>query len=178
MSLLGGGWTVIQRRVDDSVDFERDMAEYLSGFGHFNGNFWLGLQKIKRITDMGTHELYIGLENFFSATRWARYSTFSLGSAASDYPLVIGAYNESSDAEDSLTFHNGIPFSTKDDDNDSNENENCAQLDKGGWWYKNCYEANLNGIRFNSPSSNREGMRWIKWIPTSLKTSVIAVRHT
>lgn len=178
MSLLGGGWTVIQRRVDDSVDFDRDMADYLRGFGHFNGNFWLGLQKIKRITDMGTHELYIGLENFFSATTWARYSTFSLGSAASDYPLVIGIYNGSSTAGDALDYHRNAPFSTRDDDNDADQNDHCAQDSKGGWWYKSCYEANLNGIRFNSPSSSEEGMIWTRWIPTSLRTSVIAVRHT
>ena len=176
MSLLGGGWTVIQRRIDDSVTFERNMVEYLNGFGHFNGNFWLGLEKIKRITDMGTHELYIGLENFQSATRWARYSTFRLGSAASDYPLNVGTYDGT--AADALGFHNGQAFSTKDDDNDSHQDDHCSQLYKGGWWYNNCYLANLNGIRFNSASSSLEGIRWTTWQENSLKTSVIAVRHT
>ena len=176
MSLLGGGWTVIQRRIDDSVTFERNMVEYLNGFGHFNGNFWLGLEKIKRITDMGTHELYIGLENFQSATRWARYSTFRLGSAASDYPLNVGTYDGT--AADALGFHNGQAFSTKDDDNDSHQDDHCSQLYKGGWWYNDCYLANLNGIRFNSASSSLEGIRWTTWQENSLKTSVIAVRHT
>ena len=46
METDGGGWTVIQRRVDGSVDFDRDWIGYENGFGNLVFDFWLGLSKI------------------------------------------------------------------------------------------------------------------------------------
>ena len=36
------GWTVIQRRVDDSVDFYRGWTSYVNGFGELANNYWIG----------------------------------------------------------------------------------------------------------------------------------------
>ena len=44
MSKLDGvdnGWTVIQRRVNNSVDFNKYWEDYAIGFGDLDGNFWL-----------------------------------------------------------------------------------------------------------------------------------------
>ena len=51
----GGGWTVFQRRLDGCMDFNLGWADYKKGFGDFlNGEFWLGLEKIHRLTQNET----------------------------------------------------------------------------------------------------------------------------
>jgi hypothetical protein len=39
----------------------------------------------------------------------------------------------------------GMQFSTKDNDNDPNNVVNCGERFKGGWWFKSCFHAFLNG---------------------------------
>jgi hypothetical protein len=43
-------------------------------------------------------------------------------------------------AGDSLAYHNGMAFSTKDEDNDVEKATHCAQRYQGGWWYKSCHQ--------------------------------------
>ena len=52
---------------------------------------------------------------------------------------------------DSLSYHNGMQFSTKDTDNDKNS-ENCAASYHGAWCYNSCHASSLNGEYLNTPA--------------------------
>ncbi|RXN36615.1 tenascin-like isoform X3 [Labeo rohita] len=59
-----------------------------------------------------------------------------------------------------MTYHNGRPFSTRDRDPQPFITR-CAMSYRGGWWYKNCHEANLNGL-YNT-KTNHQGVIWTEW---------------
>ena len=50
MEAHGGGWTVLVRRQDGSVDFFRKWADYQAGFGNLTGEFWLGNENLVTLT--------------------------------------------------------------------------------------------------------------------------------
>ncbi|XP_070286430.1 ficolin-2-like [Myotis yumanensis] len=159
MDTDGGGWTVIQRRVDGSVDFYRDWAAYQQGFGSQLGEFWLGNDNIHALTAQGTYELRVDLVDFQGTRYFAKYQSFRVGSEAEKYQLVLGAFAEGN-AGDSLTYHNNSLFSTKDQDNDR-AISNCAQSYQGAWWYYECHLSNLNGHYLGgSHESFANGINW------------------
>ena len=95
MTTSGGGWTVIQRRLDGSVDFHRGWQDYKNGFGHLDGEFWLGLEQIRALTASKFNQLRIDLEDFSGNTRYAIYQNVSIADEANKYRLSIGSYSGS-----------------------------------------------------------------------------------
>ena len=89
----GGGWTVFQKRLDGSVDFYLKWADYKSGFGDLNGEFWLGLDKIHRLTLDNNSMLRVDLEDFEGETRYAEYNLFGVTSEKDKYMLILGDYS-------------------------------------------------------------------------------------
>ena len=68
------------------------------------------------------------------------------------------------DAGDSLAYHNGMMFTTKDKDNDRSSTRNCAATYKGAWWYKDCHRSNLNGLYLRGDNTTfGEGVNWKHW---------------
>ena len=57
------------------------------GFGNLNGEFWLGLDKIHRLTVSGGYKLRIDLEDIHGKTAFAEYSSFSVTSERAKYQL-------------------------------------------------------------------------------------------
>ena len=89
----GGGWTVFQKRRDGSVDFFLGWNDYKNGFGNLNGEFWLGLDKIHRLTVSGGYKLRVDLEDNHGNTAFANYSLFSVTSERAKYQLSLGRYS-------------------------------------------------------------------------------------
>ncbi|XP_007488639.1 angiopoietin-related protein 6 [Monodelphis domestica] len=141
--LEGGGWMVIQRRQDGSVNFFTNWQNYKLGFGRPDGEHWLGLETIHLLTQLRDHELLVLLEDWGGHRAHARYDGFSLEPESDHYRLRLGNYR--GDAGDSLSWHNDKPFSTVDRDRDSYSG-NCALYQRGGWWYHACAHSNLNGV--------------------------------
>ncbi|KAL9961149.1 hypothetical protein ACROYT_G030042 [Oculina patagonica] len=157
----GGGWSVFQKRQDGSVDFYRGWDDYKRGFGNLSGEFWLGLEKIHRLTSSGQYKLRVDLEDFAGNTAYAEYDSFGVASDGDKYQLSVGNY--SGTAGDSLANHNGLPFTTKDQDNDKRSDSNCAVEFIGAWWYNDCYYSNLNGPYHHGKYTGTDSANWHEW---------------
>ena len=153
----GGGWIVLQRRLDGSVDFFLDWNNYKQGFGDFMSEFWLGNENIHKITSQNSH-LLVELKDFDNLTAHASYESFRVGSETEKYVLQVTEF--SGTAGDSMAFHNGMLFSTHDQDNDL-YGSNCAQSYTGAWWYNACHRSNLNG-RYGD-NAHGKGVNWKYW---------------
>ena len=92
MKTSGGGWTVFQHRLDGSIDFYRGWKDYKNGFGILNSEFWLGLDKIHRITNATQNELRIDMEDTSGNTKYAEYDLFAVASEKQKYQLSLGTY--------------------------------------------------------------------------------------
>jgi len=153
----GGGWTVFQRRQDGSVDFYRGWNDYKSGFGQLTAEFWLGNDKIHRLTASRPSSLRVELEDWSGSRVYAKYGRFNVGDEQAQYPLEVGSY--SGTAGDSLAYHNNMAFSTKDKDNDRWGGHCAANYNTGAWWYKSCHHSNLNG-KYLGDKDDRRGAMW------------------
>ena len=89
----GGGWTVFQKRFDGTVDFFRTWDDYRQGFGNLNGEFWLGLDKIYRLTASSSNKLRVDLEDVRGGRAFAEYQSFSVANEEEKYLLILGSYS-------------------------------------------------------------------------------------
>lgn len=164
-----GGWTVIQRRQDGSMDFDQLWQAYEKGFGSLNGEFWLGLEKIHSIAKDGGYILNVKLSDWGGDVASISLP-FRLGGEETKYSLQIQKADAFSTLESSLGTDatSGLPFSTRDQDNDQKTDTNCAKHLSGGWWFSNCGRSNLNGRYFQSPPpkqrhQRKQGIFWKTW---------------
>lgn len=159
METDGGGWTVIQSRMDvKTTDFKKLWTDYEQGFGTMDQaqSFWLGLEKIYKLTKQGIYEIRMEMEKRDGVKAAAIYQDFALDDRMTGYKLKIGAYSYDNapgfvNPGDSFTYHNGGMFTTIDNPsagfNAGVTYIGCGTYAQGGWWYKmtKCYTADLNG---------------------------------
>ncbi|XGW20752.1 hypothetical protein V3C99_004049 [Haemonchus contortus] len=177
MTTAGGGWLVIQRRVNDSDPFwNHSWNEYKNGFGKVGSNttFWLGNEVLHQLTYKDP-KVTLRVEMRGDRTKnsknpkgfwWNNYFKFRVGSEETDYTLerlymdrrkIQG--NASTGWYD-MTRSVGAKFSTVDKINDPRPD--CVTKHKlGGWWLNNCAMASLNGAYEISKSANLHGLFWM-----------------
>ncbi|XP_039877701.1 tenascin-N isoform X3 [Simochromis diagramma] len=173
MDTDGGGWLVLQRRNIGKLDFMKRWRQYIAGFGNLTEEFWIGLDKIYELTNTPTqYELRFDL-GVGSERAYAVYDNFKIAPVKQKFKLTIGKY--SGTAGDAMTYHQGLPWTTIDSDNDI-ALTNCALSHRGAWWYKNCHLANLNGKWGETRHSM--GVNWEPWKGhlTSLDFSEMKIR--
>lgn len=175
MTTSGGGWTVIQKRLDNSTDFYRTWKEYKRGFGIPSRNYWIGNEAIHQLTKNSPQKLLVVLQRFSGEKGHAEYSKFAVSDENSKYKLTLSGY--SGNIGDKFSNHNQMMFSTKNQDNDA-YGGSCAQLYHGGWWYNSCHYTNLNGLYAPSALNDWKYNCWGYWKGNyeALKTTQMMIR--
>ncbi|XP_028581970.2 angiopoietin-related protein 5 [Podarcis muralis] len=198
MDFRGGGWTVIQKRTEGLVEFQRTWSDYLTGFGDLEGEFWLGLRNIFHIANQKTASfmLYVGLEAEDDTYAYASYDSFWLEDEACSFKIHLGRY--SGNAGDAFRGYrkqdnqNTSPFSTFDMDNDGcnpacslqeQPVKSCSNFsEKTGWWFSQCGLANLNGVHRVTRRMLATGIRWETWTvndkPVKIRSVSMKIRRT
>ena len=137
------GWIVIARRIDGTLDFDRNWNDYSLGFGSPISEYWIGNEFLHRFTNSDNcTSLRIDMLDIYGQHWRAEYNSFRIESKESGYRLDV--YGYSGNATDALSYQNGMAFSAKDRDMDTSTTH-CARNYHGGWWFSRCQHANLNG---------------------------------
>nr|KAG5704928.1 hypothetical protein BaRGS_003911 [Batillaria attramentaria] len=123
--------TYVLRRLTAATDFNRTWAEYRDGFGKPEHDHWLGLRRLRELTNSRTYTLRFILKARNGSQAIASYDNFVLGDEAVDFSFTcVPQYNTL--LEDCLTPLLGAGFSTRDQDNDGDADVDCAKLHGAG----------------------------------------------
>ncbi|XP_061316639.1 angiopoietin-2 isoform X2 [Pezoporus occidentalis] len=178
METSGGGWTVIQRREDGSLDFHRTWKEYKMGFGDPAGEYWLGNEFVSQLTNQKRYVLKIHLKDWEGNEAYSLYDHFSLASEEQKYRIYLKGLTGTAGKISSIS-QPGNDFSTKDADNDKCICK-CSQMLTGGWWFDACGPSNLNGMYYPLRQNNNKfnGIKWYYWKGSgySLKATTMMIR--
>ena len=95
------------------------------------------------LTQRGQWEMRVDYQKEDKTWSYFHYNQFSVGSASEEYPLTVGGFTGVGTDLFAHEPHNGMKFSTVDNDNDK-WNSNCAISYKSGWWHNKCYSIDIN----------------------------------
>jgi len=123
-----------------------NLEQFLPGFSNLPGELWIGLDKLHQLTSARSYSLKITMTDYDGKKYTALFEQFQVGQC-DGYVLKVGGFNAAhSTLGDSLTYHNGMKFGTKDRDQDGASSKHCAQEYTSGWWYKYCHLAHPTGL--------------------------------
>lgn len=91
-------WTVILRRTDGSVDFDRIWIDYKVGFGFLSHEVWIGNEKLSYLTNQKKYELVINMTNADGVSCSISYDVFRVSDEFGKYTLTsLGEYSGNAD---------------------------------------------------------------------------------
>ncbi|KAI8504042.1 signaling receptor binding [Branchiostoma belcheri] len=171
----GGGWTVIQRRLNGEVNFNRNWTEYVRGFGYPDTEFWLGLKHLHAFTTAKRYTLRIELYDWDDNMAYAEYDSFKVGSDMQRYKLQVEGYKGTiGDVISGDRYNsNNQPFSTRNYDNAAS----CANYRGGGWWFNQmCGYSNLNGVYYERSDGNFNNRIYWATVAYRIKRTEMKIR--
>jgi len=130
MAKCNGPWTVVQRRDDGSVNFNRSWDEYAEGFGEPDGELWIGNEMLHQLTRDNCTQLRIIIQDLQNNSWYADYEHISIASRDEGYRIDFSGY--SGNASNTLEYQNHMKFSSIDRDLDISKGH-CADEYEGGW---------------------------------------------
>ncbi|KAL2076991.1 hypothetical protein ACEWY4_027408 [Coilia grayii] len=176
METMGGGWMLVQKRHNGSVDFHRTWREYKQGFGGASGEHWLGNSALHRISTSRDYSLLVLLRDADGNEAHSLYAHFHISDEDKNYSLHARGFSGTAGKTSSLT-RSGTMFSTKDRDNDFCSCK-CAQMASGGWWFEACGPSNLNGVYYPGTGVSKvayNSIKWYYWKGPSLRATMTAM---
>lgn len=119
-----------------NVNFTRGWSEYVKGFGHLNGDFWLGLDYIHALSNPPVQIKIEGVLKQTNETAWMSYDNFTIDDFTTNYTMHLntsGSYNGIALTNHfydgaGLGYHNNGQFGTYDHPSKGN-------LNGYGWWF-------------------------------------------
>jgi len=89
----GSGWTVVQRRVDGGVSFQRGWNDYRHGFGSAYADHWVGTDKLHWLTTQRSCRLRVDLWDWAGGRSFAEYEVFRVDDEEDSYRLHVRGYH-------------------------------------------------------------------------------------
>ena len=146
----GGGWMIYQRRLDGSVDFQRNWLSYKQGFGIIGNDtteMWMGNENVfQMLQAYGSSECELRIEatSFDGDSCWATCHPFQMKPESNKYQMTWNTVDESIPGlGQNLSIHKNVEFSTFDE---YSCDRYCVANYKGGWWFKRCAAIFFNGV--------------------------------
>ena len=183
MTTDGGGWIVMQKRFDGSIDFDGNWTTFKDGFGDVYTEYWLGNEFVHQYTSHQPTEGLVEARNFSDVRAAVKLDNVVLSSEANTYTITFLCSEVThSDLCANWNYLKGKRFSTKDRDMDYHQAVNCAQQFKAGWWHNSCLRVNFNYAIYRTNPVLTDQAQGIVWFDleddyTALKSTKMMIRR-
>ncbi|KAJ8033800.1 Angiopoietin-1 [Holothuria leucospilota] len=91
-------WTVLLRRNDERLNFDRIWNEYRDGFGFLSQEFWIGNEKLSYLTNQKNYELRINITYADGSSCYVNYDLFRTTDDFGSYKITkLGQFSGNAD---------------------------------------------------------------------------------